>query len=459
MTTTVPAGRSDRVAGGSLAVAMVLAITMNAFEAMAVVTAMPTVAEDLDGDWLYGAAFSAYMLANLVSLVFSGEQSDRYGPARPFALGIATFTLGLVIASIAPTMAVLVVGRALQGAGAGAFSSVAYVAISRGYPSERQPRLFALLSAAWIVPTLIAPALAGVVTEQAHWRWVFAGLLPLPPILVALALPALRGLPAPAPPAGGGAPERRLPLALVLAAGAGLAVAGLQATRWWVAVPLLGAGVAIARPAIVRLFPPGTGRARPGLPALLASRLCVNVAFFGTDTFVPLAANRIHGVGPLAAGLVITGASLTWSMGAQLSARRGERSLPGAVVRVGFGFIVVGVALVMPVVVASTPLPLTFLAWSVAGVGMGLVFNTTAVTAMGGAPAGREGLVSSQLQIADTLGFALISGIGGALVGLADRDVIGLASGLTVQFALALLAALAGAWIAGRVRTATTPAP
>lgn len=52
-----------------------MAITMNAFESMAVVTIMPAIADDLGGDRLYGAASSVYMLANLVSLVSASEQA------------------------------------------------------------------------------------------------------------------------------------------------------------------------------------------------------------------------------------------------------------------------------------------------------------------------------------------------------------------------------------------------
>jgi hypothetical protein len=149
----------------------------------------------------------------------------------------------------------------------------------------------------------------------------------------------------------------------------------------------------------------------------------VNVAFFGTDTFVPLAANRIHRVGSLAAGLVITGASLTWSAGAAISARQSGRRPPDRVVRLGFAIVAIGVAATAPVAFGSTPLWVTFACWTFAGLGIGLVFNTTTVSAMAGAPAGREGLVSSQLQTADTLGFAMAGGVGGALVGLADRGL------------------------------------
>src|SRR3712207_9596341 len=95
----------------ALAVGLVLAITMNAFEVMAVVTAMPAVAADLGGGHPYGAAFSVYMLAHLVALVFAGEQADPHGPAPPPRLGIVPFAIGLPLPAPAPSSVPLVIGR------------------------------------------------------------------------------------------------------------------------------------------------------------------------------------------------------------------------------------------------------------------------------------------------------------------------------------------------------------
>jgi hypothetical protein len=82
------------------------------------------------------------------------------------------------------------------------------------------------------------------------------------------------------------------------------------------------------------------------------------------------------------------------------------------------------------------------------------VFNTTSVSAMGQATPGQEGLVGSQLGVADALGFATIGAIGGALVGAADRGVLDLAPALALVFVLASATALVGAAVAPRVRAA-----
>src|SRR5262249_37788288 len=158
---------------------------------------------------------------------------------------------------------------------------------------------------------------AGFVSEEFSWRWVFLGLLPLLPVLAALALPSLSALGAPTRP---DVPSR-VGRAVVLAAGAGLVVTGLAADnppgRWAPAIPR----ILLAVPALARLLPPGIGRAARGTAAAVVARLFVGMAFFGTDTFIPLAATRIHGVTTLVAGLVITAASITWTLGAQWSAR------------------------------------------------------------------------------------------------------------------------------------------
>ena len=175
----------------ALTVGLVLTITFIASEALAVVTIMPLVARDLHGLSLYGWVFSAFMLGNILGIVAAGRQADRHGPARPFLAGLVLFGAGLTIAGLAPSMAVLVAGRALQGIGAGAVPAVAYVAIGRSLPDRLRARMMAVLSTAWVVPGLVGPAVSAAVASLVGWRWVFLGLLPLVAITGSLAMPAL----------------------------------------------------------------------------------------------------------------------------------------------------------------------------------------------------------------------------------------------------------------------------
>ena len=163
----------------TLTAGLVLTITTVAFEALAIATVMPLVEDELGDLHLYGWVFSAFFLGNLVGIVLAGRAADRMLPAIPFAVGLVFFGVGLLVGGLAPSMLVLVIGRALQGLGAGALPTVAYVCIGRAYAPEMRPRMFALLSTAWVVPSLIGPALSGFIGETAGWRWVFLGLVPV----------------------------------------------------------------------------------------------------------------------------------------------------------------------------------------------------------------------------------------------------------------------------------------
>src|SRR5689334_12723540 len=225
--TTAPAGIWSR-AHRRLTIGLILTVSGAAFEALAVATTLPATIRDLGGLALYGWAFSAFMLANLIGITIAGAEADRQGPARPFVAGIGAFVLGLIIVGLAPSMAIVILGRAVQGFGAGAISSVAYIGIGRGYPEQAKPRMLAVLSSAWVVPGLIGPALAGVISDFAGWRWVFLGLVPFLVIGAALTLPSLRQL------SGGHAAPRSWGTylaALRLSVGAGIALAGLGQTE------------------------------------------------------------------------------------------------------------------------------------------------------------------------------------------------------------------------------------
>ena len=74
---------------------------MVAFEITAVLTALPTITDQLHGDSLYGVALACYTLANLVALVVTGELTDRYGPAKPYLASLAVFAGGLIVAATA----------------------------------------------------------------------------------------------------------------------------------------------------------------------------------------------------------------------------------------------------------------------------------------------------------------------------------------------------------------------
>jgi MFS family permease len=342
----------------------------------------------------------------------------------------------------------VVVGRVLQGAGTGGFAPIAYLLVKRAFPDDRQATMYAFLSAGWVLPSLVAPALAGTVTEQFGWRWVFLGIVPFAFTVGALAVRPMLGF---RPVVLADRTSSRVPLALGAAAGIGAVVTGLQFANPVAAGVAIIAGIALAMPCLRRLFPPGVGRARRGLPAVVACRVLATATFLGVDSFVPLAADRIHGAPPRVQGFVIIGSAVSWTGGQWIVAKRPAAD-PSRPVRIGFVCLLIGIVLVAPVLYAGWPLWATFLAWTVGGLGMGLLFNPTTVSAMSYADDGREGTVSSQVNLADSLGFSLMGGVGGAMVALADRTSLSLRSALATNFALAAVLACVGIVAARGVR-------
>jgi MFS family permease len=428
-----------------LTVGLLLTVSFVAFEALAVATVLPAVAADLGGINLYGWAFSAFLLTQLVGIVISGLLADERGPVIPFVLGVVFFSAGLLVGGLAPSMPVLIAGRALQGVGGGAISSIAYVAIGRGYPEHSKPRMLALLSTAWVVPGLIGPGIAGLMAEGLGWRSVFLVLAPLPGLTALLAIPSLRRMPDGVP-----SPEARARVmnAVVLAVGSGLILAGIGLAQPVIALALTVPGLALAIPAMRRLLPAGTLRAAPGMPATVATMGLLNLAFFGVDAFVPLALVDVRGTSVAYAGLALTAATIAWTAGAWVQARTATRVSRRSMSWLGLVVLAASFVITAAVLFPQTPLPAALFGWGMAGLGMGLAYTTLGLTMLELAQPGQEGDASASLQLASVLGSGLGAGVGGALIGLMHTQGETLTRALLLQDGLMLLVVALGLAVA-----------
>ncbi len=455
----------------ALTIGLVMTVTLVAFESLAIGAVMPVVAKDLGDFSLYGWVFSAFFLASLIGIVVTGGWIDRGGLVGPLATGLGLFSVGLLIGGLAPSMQVLVFARFLQGLGAGAIPPVAYVSIGRALPDHLRPRMFAVLSTAWVLPGVIGPALAGAIAQLSSWRVVFLGLLPLIAVAAAITLPAIRSaVPSAADLAAregaagsagsaetGSAFRRRLSLALLLTLGAGLLVAGLTDGRPFPGGPLIVIGLALVIPAFRALTPTGTLRAERGLPAAVLLRGVLTFAFFCADAYVPLALVAGRGLSPSVAGIALTGATLSWTAGAWIQARQIGRLGASRLVRSGFLVVVAGVASFALVLSPDVPVAVGLAAWTLAGLGMGLAYAPLSLTVLRDAPPGGEGAATSGLQLSDVLGTALGTGVGGALIALGVRNGADPWAGLLAAFAAGAIAGLGGAVLAGRLRRPGEP--
>lgn len=428
----------------AMSVGVLLSVTVVAFQSLGVGTVMPAVARELDGIERYGWAFSAFMLASVIGSVAAGQDVDRAGPVRAYLGAIASFGVGSLLAASAGSWTLLLAGRALEGLGAGALGVVTYASASRAYPPEMYGRMLALMSSAWVLPSLVGPAFAGFVADQTTWRWVFVLLLPFLPVAVLLTLPGLRALSRDQRVAS----PRRLPQGLALAAGTGLFLGALELESPLALALALAAGLALALPAFRLLMPAGTLRVARGLPSGIAVRGLLAVAFLGCDAFLPLALTELRGFSVSQAGLVISAASLSWSLGSFLQARLDR--LDGGAARprrllAGLAVLLAGiVATAAGVTFHGLPAGVAIAGWAVAGLGIGIGYPSIGALVLSQAPGGEEGSVSTALQLIETIGVAVFTGIGGALIAAGLQHGWDAVTALALVFATGAVAALLG---------------
>ena len=453
MTSGAPVALFDRAHRLTTA-GLLMLVTMVAFEAMAVATAMPTAVRELGGLAWYAWPFSAFLVASVVGMVLGGDVSDRHGSRRALLTGVTVFAAGLLLAGMAGSMAVLVAARALQGVGGGMISVSLYVVAGQAFDPRLRPRLFGAFSAAWVLPALVGPAVAGLLTTHLTWRLVFLGLLPLILLGLGLALPAVRGLPVPSA-APGTASARRW---WALLAGVGIGTLQYAGQR----LDLLAAGLAVAgvcalvlglRP----LLPTGTAALRPGLPAVVAGRGLLAGAFFGMDILLPLALTELHGYDAAAAGVPLTAGALGWATASQLQARRPRWSRV-RLLRTGFLLLAAGLAATALVAVPGVGGWSAYLSWGVAGLGMGLGMPALSVLLLERSSDGSRGADSAAFQIADVTGSAVCVGVVGVLVAATAGGTLSLSAAVLAGVAVLTAVAVAGGLMAPRAG-GVAPAP
>jgi MFS family permease len=388
-------------------------VFLAAFEALAVTTIMPSVSADLHGRAWFSAAFSATFAASVVGMVAGGLWSDRSGPRLPLLASVAVFASGLLLAGLAPGIELFVAARFLQGLGSGAMTVALYVVVARIYAPVDHPRIFGAFAAAWVIPSMVGPTIAGAVAEAFGWRWVFLGVVALGVVATAMLTPALRVLvdnPEPSSVATG----RRLLLALVVAgAVVGLDVAGRA--RAIVGLGSAAVAVAVVVLAVRPLLPAGTLAVRRGLPSVVLLRGAIAAAFFATEIYLPFLLQEHYDVAPWLSGATLTVGALGWSGSSYVQARLGARLDHLTALRIGAVLLALGIAgELVATALQLTPFLIGAL-WVVAGAGMGLMFPRISALVLAASSEREQGGNSAAMSIADAVGGATAISLAGLL--------------------------------------------
>jgi MFS family permease len=404
-------------------VAMLALVTMIAFEAMAISTAMPVVAEELDAVRSYGLAFSIMLTAELLGTVVSGLWSDRRGAVPVLVVGQLLFAAGSVIAGLAGTFEVLLVGRAVAGFGAGLNVVALYVVVGRVYPEWMRPRVFSWVSAAWVLPSLIGPPVAGWLTSTFSWRWVFLVVLVPMTLTFTVILQQRARLAGDVEGGASGsgrdrsAQRRLLWLGLAIALSVGVMQVGAERLVPLHPVTLVATvvglcGVALTYP---RIVPRGTLRMARGLPSAMLSRLLLSGTFNGAMTFVPLMLVAERGLSPTLSGLMLTIGALGWSTGSWVQGDVRLAHRKAQLISWGGAFLTGGIVVLALVAALDLHHAVVAVGAVLTGLGMGLATSSTSVLTLTLSPAAEHGAASASLNLSDVLGSVLGLSLSGAV--------------------------------------------
>lgn len=444
---------SGRYAAATSSFAAVMFLT--GLAALAVVPTLPTAARDLDGVSLYPLVAGCFVAASLLGGVLGGHWADRAGAQRPLAVGMVLAVVTLWVSGASTSIWQLAAGRFLDGLAGGMVAVSINTAIGRVYPDRLRPRVLALMSACWIVPSLVGPPLAGLVVEWWSWRAVFFGLAALTVLPALVVVAVLRGSSWAAAPArsGEGPPRPALTVASAVSLGAALGQYGVSG--WDMRHLLFAAGgFALLAAFASRLLPPGTWRAARGLPATVLLCGLGSGVFFTLEAYVPLLLITDRGAPPVVIGLAFTGAALAWAGSSWVQGRLLEHCPRHRLVVAGALVQAAAVALAAAGTLPTTPAYTAASAMVVAAVGMGMYAPSLTVLSLTHSPPGRQGYASSAMQTTQNLGQITVLGVSSALfnacLGAGSTDVVGYGA----AFGLLLVPCTLAALLATRARSA-----
>ncbi|WSJ48003.1 MFS transporter [Streptomyces sp. NBC_01317] len=377
MTEAAPATPRGR---GPVVAALMLGMALAALDGTIVATAVPQIVGDLGGFSVFSWLFSGYLLAVTVTLPVYGKLSDTLGRKPVLIAGIIIFLIGSLLCASAWNMAALIAFRVVQGLGGGALQGTVQTIAADLYPLKERPKIQARLSTVWATSSVAGPLVGGLFAGYVDWRWIF--IVNLPVGAVALWL-IVRHLHEPARPAAGPRPRVDWAGALAVFATATLLLTALVqgGVAWpWVSVPSLGllAGsvalacltVVIERRAADPIIPGWVWKRRT-IAAVNLALGALGLLIVAPTLFVPTYAQSVLGLGPIAAGFVLSAMTLSWPVSAALSNRVYNR--------IGFRrTALVGMSVALAVLLAFPLLPFPGEAWQpalimlVLGAGLGL---------------------------------------------------------------------------------------
>ncbi|MCB0914903.1 MAG: MFS transporter [Actinobacteria bacterium] len=397
-------------------IALCLVTALVWFAASDIAIALPTIAGELGGtmDTLQWAV-NGYFLAGALIIV-GGRVADIYGRRLLFGIGTALILLGSVVAALASTPQLLIIGRVIQGIGAAAVLPTALAIIAVIFSGKQRDAAIAIWIAVCWGAGAIGPLVGGVIVQGLDWQWIFWINLPIGAVALLLTWWST--------------PETRDPRAVrsIDVPGVVTLVGGLFVLSWALvlfdtlatfafagmmaaAVLLLGGFVAIERRASNPVVNLEVFRMRRFDGAVLAN-LIANFVFAGVVFFMALYLQVVADYDPLRAGIALLPATIPILLVNPIGTWLGQRYGPAWPTALGMACLAVAAFLLLDLTGGVAELLVPF---GLIGVGLGLQITPCAVAAVEDPGPAGEGAVSGVFKAASMVGSSLAVAVGTAV--------------------------------------------
>jgi MFS family permease len=430
-----------------------LGIWLNAADALVTATIMPSVARDIGGYAYFGWTIAGFILGAILAGASAGQISVRLGLRSSMVLSAAVYVAGCLVSAMAPGIGLFLVGRLLQGVGAGWIVGLSYVAVGTMFPESLWARVLASVSGVWGVATLLSPLIGGLFAEAGYWRgafWIFAAQGTGFGLAAFLLLSPARPQAAPG----------RLPLRQLAVLTCGIfciAAAGLVSNA--VRAGLLGFSGLLFLVLFVRLdarspaplLPRTSGDLMSAAGAGFVMIFALSSATIGYSVYGAAIMQALFGTSPLVAGYVLGAEAMAWTLCA-LAVASLRAEWHALFIRLGAIAVLVGVAS-LAFTMRTGPLAAIVVSSIFLGGGFGLFWGFIARRIIASVEGDDRALASSAIPTMQLVGGAAGSAGAGAIanfLGFSDGIDAATAAGasfwLFASFVPVALVGLVAAW-------------
>ncbi|MFJ9472732.1 MFS transporter [Streptomyces caniferus] len=426
--------------------------------------ALPSIGQQWDGQvsalqWVV----TAYTLLFAALLLSAGAVSDRIGASRAFTLGLSVFTLMSALCGLAPNLTVLIVARAIQGAGAAVMMPASLALVRQAYDSPaRRARGIALWTAGGGAAVAAGPVVGGALTTGLGWRWIFFVNLPVGVFALVGMLRAPRSARGRSPmdPAG------QVTAVLALAALVFAVITG-GSSGWTSPMTICGFLVAVLAGTAFLLVE--SQQSDPAVPLTLfripsvavctSAGLALNFGYYGLVFVFTIFFQEHRGASALTAGLMFLPMTAFTTLVNLLAGKLTNRYGPRLPLILGQVIQTVGI-LGLLLVHRDTPTPLLLTLLVPLGIGGGLAVPPLTSAMLEAVPHERAGLASGVLSAARQFGGAIGVALFGALIADSAHFMTGMRVSLVVGAAVLVATTLGVAlFLPGSPKSAAPSAP